>query len=363
MPRTLDETYERILINIPIEYRLKAITALQWIVQSKKEPSLTQVADAIVINPNADPPFSLADRLPDPFWISEFLPGLITIAAREGLEFVPDTAVRGHDHVVEIAHISVVEYLKSGRILDGPARMFHLEEEQANISILQGCIHVLRSYTHPTNQERLRDNRGKHLKGPFSSLESYACNYLYDHVELLKTPLKPEVMRMVLDFTLNIDPILQGHDRALSLQIRPDWTLKVAKEPCDPLANGLYLASAWGLNNMVVIFLNSGANVNTRGEMGTALQYAARRTGQETFQILLSAGADVNLQSDGYGTALQVAASRGFYARVKMLLDAGADVNLQGGFYGSALRAARGNQQIVKLLLSAGARDGNNTSE
>jgi ankyrin repeat protein len=97
--------------------------------------------------------------------------------------------------------------------------------------------------------------------------------------------------------------------------------------------------------------------------MGTALQYAARRTGQETFQILLSAGADVNLQGDGYGTALQVAASRGFYARVKMLLDAGADVNLQGGFYGSALQAARGNQQIVKLLLSAGARDRNNTSE
>ncbi|PMD50026.1 uncharacterized protein K444DRAFT_548080, partial [Hyaloscypha bicolor E] len=79
LPRTLDETYERILVNIPIDYQSKALTALRWIIYAVKELSLVQVSDAIIINPQADPPFSLADQPPEPLWILETLPGLVTI--------------------------------------------------------------------------------------------------------------------------------------------------------------------------------------------------------------------------------------------------------------------------------------------
>jgi hypothetical protein len=81
LPRTLDETYERILVNIPIDYQSKALTALQWIIYSVKELRLDQVSDAIIINPKADPPFSLANRPPEPRWILETLPGLVTIGS------------------------------------------------------------------------------------------------------------------------------------------------------------------------------------------------------------------------------------------------------------------------------------------
>ena len=43
---------------------------------------------------------------------------------------------------------------------------------------------------------------------------------------------------------------------------------------------------------------------------------------------------------------------------VKTLLDKDAEVNAQGGYYSNALQAAsvRGHEQIVKMLLNAGAR-------
>ncbi|KAF3162229.1 hypothetical protein TWF751_010812 [Orbilia oligospora] len=65
---------------------------------------------------------------------------------------------------------------------------------------------------------------------------------------------------------------------------------------------------------------------------------------------LIGAGADVNANGGEFGTALQAAAALlrrpyGFrYATltkiIEMLLDAGADVNVQGGVYGNALQAA-----------------------
>jgi hypothetical protein len=354
LPRTLDETYERILLNISIEYRFKAVTALQWIIYAIDEkPSLVTIADAIVISPEADPPFNLGDRLPDPLWILEMLPGLITV---EG----------AHDKI-GIAHFSVVEYLESSRIMDGPANMFHLDKSKANISILTACICLLKSYEHSTNQILLKQGRRNCLKTPFLPIEQYACINWHRYVESLSNPINPQIARLVLDFALNIKSILHRHHYILPSS---RWTNTFIESPGEPLDNSLYAASILNSTNMARILLDAGADVNFQGGYyGSALQGATMGNSPEMVRVLLDARADPNFYGTKAGTPLQVAAWFGSHAMVKALLDAGADVTLKRGlglWKSTALGLAQEKNfvDVVELLLSAGAEDdANSTAE
>ena len=76
-------------------------------------------------------------------------------------------------------------------------------------------------------------------------------------------------------------------------------------------------------------------------------------------ELLLDAGADVNLQ-DNYGrTALMEPSGLGYIETVRLLLEAGADVNLQDNYGWTALyHASRtGRTEIVRLLRAAGATE------
>jgi ankyrin repeat protein len=66
-------------------------------------------------------------------------------------------------------------------------------------------------------------------------------------------------------------------------------------------------------------------------------------------QVLLDAGAEVNVQGGEYGNALQAASWGGHEKVVQILVGAGADVNAQGGRYDNALLAAsvRGHEKVV----------------
>lgn len=74
---------------------------------------------------------------------------------------------------------------------------------------------------------------------------------------------------------------------------------------------------------------------------------------------LLVAGAKVNLVAKGHpflnGTPLQVAATKGYQDVVKLLLAAGADVNAKDGSRPLHLAACKGHVEVAKLLLAAGA--------
>ncbi|KAH0542883.1 hypothetical protein FGG08_002743 [Glutinoglossum americanum] len=116
------------------------------------------------------------------------------------------------------------------------------------------------------------------------------------------------------------------------------------------------------------LLLEAGANIDTPGENGTALQIAAAEQQEMLVKVLLQEGADVNAQGGKYGTALQAAAEKRNGVITEMLLEAGADANILGGKYGSALRAAQEEQlwyargswsmgEMVALLKGHGAVD------
>lgn len=69
--------------------------------------------------------------------------------------------------------------------------------------------------------------------------------------------------------------------------------------------------------------------------------------------LIQEAWPDINARGGAYGNPLQAASAAGHQQVVKLLLQAGADVNMQGGVYGNALRAAslQGHEHVVRLLL------------
>src|ERR1700677_4230327 len=50
LPKTLDETYDRILQNIDDEYHNDAFNVLQWLAFSARPVTLAEVAEALAVN-------------------------------------------------------------------------------------------------------------------------------------------------------------------------------------------------------------------------------------------------------------------------------------------------------------------------
>ncbi|GFF30153.1 putative ankyrin repeat protein RF_0381 [Aspergillus udagawae] len=90
----------------------------------------------------------------------------------------------------------------------------------------------------------------------------------------------------------------------------------------------------------------------------TPLFYAAWLGREDTTRILLEAGADPSIQTEGGETVLQRAISGNHINIVRLLLDAGVDVNAQESLHGHTdlLKAAHwGADDSLRLLLKAGA--------
>lgn len=124
----------------------------------------------------------------------------------------------------------------------------------------------------------------------------------------------------------------------------------------------LGLASKQGDAQIVDILLKAGADVNMKDCHGrTALLAAAESSyTTEAIQVLLNAGADVNVQDKKGQTALmKLATTYKGQPSIQLLLKAGADVALKDKEGKTALRLAeeKGYPENAKLLKSAGAKE------
>jgi ankyrin repeat protein len=91
----------------------------------------------------------------------------------------------------------------------------------------------------------------------------------------------------------------------------------------------------------------------------TALHRAASYSHEEIVRLLISAGADVNVQNFFTGAALHFASYRRNASIIRMLLAHGADVNAIGGWAGCSplqIATSEGGQEVVQLLIDAGAK-------
>ncbi|KAH8719160.1 hypothetical protein GQ44DRAFT_687973 [Phaeosphaeriaceae sp. PMI808] len=340
LPRTLDQTYDRILSAISEEYSEYAMRILQWLTFSARPLSVEEIAEAVAINVARDPAFDRDEVLEDPLEALTICSSLVTITTDEA-----EGRWKPAKQIIALAHYSVQEYLVSDRIKQGSAKQYSMQEVECHNAITKSSLKYLTQLQQPLSKEVLEG----------CALARYSAEFWSSHLRKTGDEIE-QVSRLAMSLMATKEPAyltwIQLYD--------PDrpWKEPNLEKSLDSVPIPLYYAANLGLSTITRLLLDQRAEVNAQGgDYGNALQAASARGHEEVVKMLLNNGANVNAQGGFYGNALQAASYGGHEQVVKMLLDKDADINAQGGVYGNALQAALvgGHEQVVKMLLNNGA--------
>ena len=334
LPKTLDATYDRILLNIGGDYREKARVALEFLTCSARPLKLEEVAEIVAVVPMCRTIHEDIEehRLFDPEDILNICSTLVTC----------DNDTRE----IKVAHYSVREYLLSDRIQEGPARVFAIDETDANRHIAEICLSYLLSFDeHDSIYGNVRDH--------FPLLE-YAASYWFSHAWLqggeTDTMLSNACARL-------LDPH-SGHQFSNWLRVyNPEARYVQPAESFgkeSTFACPLYYATLIGRPELVRLLLKQGVDFNsTGGAFESPLKAAAIVRNKAILEVLLDAGADIDSSSEsGFGTIMHAAAYGGDIDIIKRLLESGAVLQCSNSERGSFLGAAAygGNAAAFKFL-------------
>ncbi|KAH7150299.1 hypothetical protein B0J13DRAFT_549886 [Dactylonectria estremocensis] len=130
LPKTLDETYERLFLQIPEEGRIFVHHALKWIYYNGQiyigNIPCSTLLQAIQRS-ERDSFYSYNDYVYDEDLLREFCGCLVTLQQHEQNGQLPVRVT------VSFAHYTVWEFLKSDRIWNGPAAFFGVDQERTNL--------------------------------------------------------------------------------------------------------------------------------------------------------------------------------------------------------------------------------------
>jgi hypothetical protein len=317
LPRTLDQTYDRILCAISDEYSDYAMRILKWLTFSARPLSIEEVAEAVAIDVARDPAFDRDEVLEDPLEAMNICSSLVTVTTNR-----PDGRERPAQRIIALAHYSVQEYLVSERIKQGQGKRFSMQDSESHDTILKGSLMYLLQFQQPLSTEVL----------DASALARYAAEFWNSHLQ--KTQDQTEGSRLAMILMSDDNPAYLNWIKLYD----PDtpWQGPDLGKGLESVATPLYYAALCGLNVTTRLLLDEGADVNAQGgHYDNALQAASYGGHEQVVKMLLDKGADVNTQGGQYGNALQAASEGGHEQVVKMLLDKGANVNTQGGFDGN----------------------------
>jgi uncharacterized protein len=115
-------------------------------------------------------------------------------------------------------------------------------------------------------------------------------------------------------------------------------------------------AASNGQTDIVKAFLDKGANIETKNDVGaTPLIFASAKGQKDVVALLLDRGANINAKTTSGITPLMAAAAGGFPEIVQLLLAKGADVSAkdQQGRTAFSMAQAAGESQVADLLKPA----------
>lgn len=351
LPQTLDDTYNRLFLDIDEVYRQEAKNAVLWLAFSIRPLRITELAEAIVLNPGSDPAFDPEERFPDPQSVLKILSSLVTVSANDS-QHISTYAEQlfGPTMTVSLAHFSVKEYLISDRIQNSPAEHFAVCDETAHYTLAQACLSYILHYA----SSRSRMNAREDLDA--FPLLKYASVYWYQHYNMAS--LKQQELLTTLALKLLLSAAALSSWLAVHIPLLPDDFRNFSIERRQYLETPLCYASTMGLIQVVQHLLVVGWDPNGGASSNPLPLHRAVVAGHEkVICLLLEHGANVNLK-DLLGYApLHYAAEEGRISVAQMILEHGADVNIKSpsGWTPLHLAAFHFHEPIARLLVQRGA--------
>ncbi|KAJ7187378.1 ankyrin repeat-containing domain protein, partial [Mycena filopes] len=387
LPADLFGIYDRFFKRIRPKDLACVISALRWLLFSRKSLQLTQLADAISFDLSNSGKLTYMPVLkPENI---DAIPGWL-----EGLATVHHH--NGDPTTVLLAHASVQDYLLSSHFTQKFG--VDLDPGHSHSFIARGCIayldHTLGNKPYPPGSlmtyapynwcyhvSRAMDRAS--LLFPVMQLLEDKTRYLaLDHILKKKQvidnhldnlgPVKtPIALCTQLDYAEGVLHLLHNgadvnqfrqHKYLLGFAVENEST-ELVKILLDHGADSIHvsysltIAAAVGHIGIFSTLLARGGQV--RGDFGntTALFAAANNGHTEIVQLLLKHGAEVDPKGDS--GPLFVAAEQGYTEILQLLLDQGSEVNsFRAATTSSPLQEAslNGHTQAVQLLLNYGAK-------
>ena len=298
LPETLYKTYNQILRNIDAQDQEKAYHALIWLAFSKRPLEIEEVANAAVLDPQTNTTFDLDERLFDPNSMLEILGSLVTRSSEDG-----------SSEVIKLAHFSVQEYLVSEEIKSSEASKFGIINIVPDHFIAEVCLQYLYYY----DESDSKTISEKDLE-TFPLLE-YVSRFWYIHAKAIPSEIQKltdSILRLFLSDTAFVS-WLRVHE--------PDSGDKFGFKNLIDIATPLYYASTVGLETVVLLLLEQGADVDAKTRFGeTALQLAAKNGHAAVARLLLDREAEVDSEDSLGRTPLYWAARSNHLMVIKLLL-------------------------------------------
>jgi hypothetical protein len=367
LPKTLDETYDRILSVIPDETWEVARAALALLTYSLQPLTIQELAEGMVVDCREQIFDPDEHRLTNYREVLEICSSLVTIASvpfrprevqwqseKAGIERTNILMVQPDLEVVQFAHFSVKEYFMLERAKARPkVSRFSFSSVTAHREISETCLIYLLDFS--------RGKRLNRIDFQVFPLLAYTARYWLEHWRRQLALADQQTVDSLIRRMLDTDTDSGSKSYINYLNICPPDTLvgygygdQVVGKSLDAFPQPLYYTAQLGHYELCEWLLQQGkSDVNTRGLFGQLIHVAARFGHAKVIRLLIDHEAELNTFCGEYGYPLQAAAFGGHTEVVRLLLDNGADVNAQGGEFGSAFIAAcfEGHMEAARVLL------------
>jgi ankyrin repeat protein len=343
LPKSLDDTYKRILKEINNSNWVHAYRLLQCLVVASSPLQVEELAEVLAFDLSTTGiPKLNAD------WRWENQEQTVLSACSSLVSIITHNGAR----VVQFSHFSVKEFLTSDRLASCmDVSQFYIPIEPSHMILAQACLGVLLRLDDRTDNESVR-------KIP---LYRYAAKYWVGHAQFGNVEFD---IKDAMDYFFDME---KPHLSAWVRLERPYdlFTVSMNQGPRDvpPAAAPLYFAAWKGFRGLVerLIVKNPQQVHHLGGLYGAPLSASVHGGHIEVVQLLFTHGANINSRSADNWTPLHIASLEGHLEIVKWLLDEDADVNSQEkhGLTPLHFAAFGGHLEVCQMLLERGEAEVN----
>ena len=339
LPKSLDDTYKRILREINNANQVHAYRLLQCLVVAHRPLRVEELAEVLAfdLSPGRIPKLNADWR-----WENQ------EEAVLSACSSLVSVIIEDDSRVVQFSHFSVKEYLTSDRLASCMEEsQFYIPVEPSHTILAQACFGVLLCLDDYYPDENIA------RKLP---LYHYAREYWVEHSQVGNVEL---VLKDTLDLFFDMDKphflAWVASDCVHDLIMDPEVDDTSVLTP----AASLYFAAWRGFCGLVDrMLIKHPQQVHyLGGTLGTPLHASAHGGHIEISQSLFAHGADINSRSAFNKTPLHLASELGHLNIAKWLLDHGADVNSkeERGRIPLHFSAGEGHLEVCRVLLEHGA--------